>query len=675
MKKSLTVLLLTFFVIFLLRLAGFTYGYYAANVIGNTYSNSLSVSSKYLAVEYLDGSSIMNFQGDYLFPGDSAEKTFYVKNTGTDAVVYNILIENVVNDFERTQDLKFNLYINNELVNDGAINTNETQYLYSNKQIAANNTDTVKFVFEYATTDEIQNIDMNKQISFKFNIDGISIKNTDNDDGHIWFVNNNNFENSNNYRVYGNTIQNGIPTPDEEVEIEGVGNKVIEGNLFDKNLSQILFYNKYVRKNGYAISGEYWNEIPLYTGQTLESGTWFVTAPIRIKPNTTYNYSGFPSGNNPGFFFLEGNKETLIPGAAIKGSGEIITPENAEYIVLSVNSSYFDTMIIKEGEITDTNKFDYIIPLKTSGKNLFDPKKLVIKEDTTGSYPIIAEIKDNDNFVVYPKYASDKVYYSYYANKDVNLTFSYETTENEDYYGYVWADINGETKYNIKSGRVFELKEGDNLVIRFAWFPWNNDNYNRTGEEFVTFSNVQLEEGNVVTDYESPVMPNVEIIKLNESLKKIGNYADYIDFKKQKVVRNIECYEFMGTESFDFLSNNIFSLNNFVDSNVVLGLSNYYIQNENQTDIETNINHGEFILQNNDGLSTNLFLKNSNYSDVLSLQSDLKTLYLEGNPLKFCYPLNKPIEEPIKLPNLSLFNGSNLFELKSKVKSTVSIEY
>ena len=232
MKRSLSILLLIFVMIVVLRLVGFTYGYYAANILNNTGSYSVSVVSKKLSVEYLDGTSIMNFQGDYLFPGDSAEKTFMIKNTGDSKSTYNILIDNVLNEFERTQDLRYVLYINNEEVSSGAINNNSVQYLYSNKEIASGATDSVRFVFKYATTDEIQNVDMNKTISFRFNIDsnivGLSEGTT------ISLLAN---QNVNNYRIYGNSVQNGTPSINTSVEIESVGDLVTDG--------ESEYYNKY----------------------------------------------------------------------------------------------------------------------------------------------------------------------------------------------------------------------------------------------------------------------------------------------------------------------------------------------------------------------------------------------------------------------------------------------
>ena len=48
---------------------------------------------------------------------------------------------------------------------------------------------------------------------------------------------------------------------------------------------------------------------------------------------------------------------------------------------------------------------------------------------------------------------------------------------------------------------------------------------------------IQIELGDTATPYEPYVEPVTTNIYLNESLRKLGNYADYIDFKENKVVR------------------------------------------------------------------------------------------------------------------------------------------
>lgn len=125
-------------------------------------------------------------------------------------------------------------------------------------------------------------------------------------------------------------------------------------NMLDKGLSQIGYCGNYVNRNGYTSdtgNGTLWSDLTPYTGQT--STDWYVTNPIPIKPNTVYSYSGLQTANNPAYFFLEEDKTTIIPGAAIKTSKTFTTPSNARYIVMSIRNLYVETMMLEEGEITE----------------------------------------------------------------------------------------------------------------------------------------------------------------------------------------------------------------------------------------------------------------------------------------------------------------------------------
>lgn len=59
----------------------------------------------------------------------------------------------------------------------------------------------------------------------------------------------------------------------------------------------------------------------------------------------------------------------------------------------------------------------------------------------------------------------------------------------------------------------------------------------------VKLKNIQLEKGITPTKYEPYVEPEIKKIYLNEPLRKIGNYSDYIDLINKKVVSNIKLLE------------------------------------------------------------------------------------------------------------------------------------
>lgn len=80
------------------------------------------------------------------------------------------------------------------------------------------------------------------------------------------------------------------------------------------------------------------------------------------------------------------------------------------------------------------------------------------------------------------------------------------------------------------------------------------NNYTAGETEQVIITDFQIEKGTVVTEYEPfgykvPIKVNdtVTNIYLKEPLRKTGEYSDYIDFKNQKVFRNVEVLDDTGT--------------------------------------------------------------------------------------------------------------------------------
>ena len=53
------------------------------------------------------------------------------------------------------------------------------------------------------------------------------------------------------------------------------------------------------------------------------------------------------------------------------------------------------------------------------------------------------------------------------------------------------------------------------------------------------------------TSFEPYISPVTTNIFLDEPLRKVGDYADYVDFEKQKIVRNVEVLDDTGTKTID----------------------------------------------------------------------------------------------------------------------------
>lgn len=77
--------------------------------------------------------------------------------------------------------------------------------------------------------------------------------------------------------------------------------------------------------------------------------------------------------------------------------------------------------------------------------------------------------------------------------------------------------------------------------------------------------------------YHTPITTNVYV---DEPLYKVGDYADYIDFDNNQVVRNIVNYTFTGNESWQTGASYKYSYkaNNYIGTNVHTGLG--YMTNQ-----------------------------------------------------------------------------------------------
>lgn len=169
------------------------------------------------------------------------------------------------------------------------------------------------------------------------------------------------------YRIYGNTVQDGTPTPENPVEVQGVGEQT--ENLFDKDVAVV--YNAYITRGG---KWYYAND-----SRSIR---------IRVKPNTQYTLS--TEGIYTIFRILEMQSDVvpteqdgfpqmssiLIVFGENQSHYTFRTSENAKYIVfqsnLSVVNKWLSELMLVEGDSvrSDYIPYGYKIPVVvTNGTN------------------------------------------------------------------------------------------------------------------------------------------------------------------------------------------------------------------------------------------------------------------------------------------------------------------
>lgn len=162
-------------------------------------------------------------------------------------------------------------------------------------------------------------------------------------------------------------------------------------------------------------------------------------------------------------------------------------------------------------------------------------------------------------------------------------------------------------------------------------------------------------------------------IYLDEPLRKAGDYADYIDFEKQVVVRKVKYREFTSDDNW---SQYVSVANHFqvtVSDNLFANeinpiLSNYYSNKKNGINYHSSENYAVLSV---DG--SRIRFKNKDCSTVEEWKAHLNSL---SDSVQVIYALAKDNPEPIELPDISILKGTNKIEVNTQIQpSSISVTY
>ena len=272
--------------------------------------------------------------------------------------------------------------------------------------------------------------------------------------------------------------------------------------------------------------------------------------------------------------------------------------------------------LVTEGEY----KGKYKIPITVSGKNLFDQNLFNTDVGVNAVY-VTYEIP-NGTYVMSTDFSG-----YHYAN-----VFIFAGTVNS---GISTLD-NGVTSDTPRK-----------IVVSDGHFTVAYRTANTEGDHNPKKFNWQLEKGAIATTYEPYVDPTIKNIYLDEPLRKLGEYADYIDFKNKRVVRNIKELNFTGNEEWSYTSgfkafkllSSEFVAQQIPISNRFKGITSGVLENDNS------------VLINNDSI----------YVTNWSLNGDLEKYknFLKENKVNVINALREPVEEKIKIPDILTNRGTN----------------
>ena len=247
----------------------------------------------------------------------------------------------------------------------------------------------------------------------------------------------------------------------------------------------------------------------------------------------------------------------------------------------------------------------------------------------------------------------------YYYEKNVRITLNVKL--NGSYIKYIYLN-----PYTYKNYVQVDLRTTEFDEITFGLSNQNNN---------VDFKNVTvkplLEVGTTMpTSFEPYIAPVTTNIFLDEPLRKVGDYADYVDFEKQKVVRNVS-----RTDS--LRAGNIYNWNNrngIMTASVLKYNSTRLKGMSNRLNVFTAIGNETCTFWLGVG---NRVIYWVGILDVLGIYSDSKTskemieefnTWLADNPTYVIYPLTTPTEETVKLPAIPQFKGTTIYEVGTNIK-------
>lgn len=220
---------------------------------------------------------------------------------------------------------------------------------------------------------------------------------------------------------------------------------------------------------------------------------------------------------------------------------------------------------------------------------------------------------------------------------------------------------------------VFNSGNYEYVVIR-AWAE--NSTY---GIDVTT--KIQIEEGTTATEFEPYVEPIITNVFLDEPLRKIGEYVDYIDFKDNKVIRrnyrqpinsSFGTSWAKGTDAwqrdghFDVV---ISSFYKYVPIREKYGYSNRFIRGNWVWGANKFPNNYFYVWDNK---NAHLIMQLDYLDGITEDSTDTEKInaiksFLDNNETYSIYPLQTPIEEPLDIELPKLKAKTSIIEVDTSV--------
>jgi hypothetical protein len=172
---------------------------------------------------------------------------------------------------------------------------------------------------------------------------------------------------------------------------------------------------------------------------------------------------------------------------------------------------------------------------------------------------------------------------------------------------------------------------------------------------------------------DTKIQTNITNIYLNEPLRKIGDYADYIDFEKQKVIRKIYKENITTVSGKSSIAGTYAIFYSRINKNALLwGIGGsmrggYTISNK----FEQSKYYYEYMVSYPNIIQSHQTTSGAYIVAYTFDDSSINTVALAqekiGNGFEINYVLEEEIPETIELPNIPTFKGTNIIEVDTNI--------
>ncbi len=481
------------------------------------------------------------------------------------------------------------------------------------------------------------------------------------------------------YRVYGNTVQNGEPTPDVPIEMVSCGDRTKnliptnpddweQGGIEARTGSQIESTVR-LRNKDYC---EIENDKDYYV--SLESLNYSYVNIILYDNNKSYLGQYYNIDNR-----INGTNKIKIniPSLSIANVKymRVVVKKTNSTTIIPEEISTIKPMITLGDTKLDFEPYGYKIPVNVRSDNLFDKDNANLVHLYTDGTVIKNSAGANTYYI---KCKSNTTYTIIKSNTGTNNRFCVFTCDDIPTAGiqilnYIGtpAGADNSVKYTINTPNTAKY------LCVFVGVASTTPSVNEIS------NSIQILEGSTAPSKYIPYYNETTNIYLDGPLRGIDGYSDYIDFINGKIVRQIGETIFDGSETWNKVgdtSGNYFYFYSTVLDNIVMKditknmLCNKFNVYNGQIVYTTKVNTDTINVSNRTSSQRlRVLLLNTRINSYTT--ANFKT-WLSENNVTVDYVLETPTEESITLPNIPTVDENNTLNIETEITpSKVYIKY